>query len=135
MSTPARYVPGQEVLSGSLYRRIPPNDPARWSEGRPTRYNFLPAKVHQHLSMHLAEFVTPEQIFRQFPGFGLFEIEVGALLAEGLTVKYMPEAAPDHAGVFGLKNAKNAILDGLRKQIVRAWEPGSQRLVYTRSPS
>lgn len=71
---------------------------------------------------------------RRFPGYGLFEIEVAAFRKEGLVVRRAPEqGAEDHIAVDGLKGAPNAVVDRLRDQITRAWEPGTQRLVIDRS--
>jgi hypothetical protein len=127
---PARQA-GDEITSGVLYRRIP-NDHAHWvhEERRPTVYNFVPAKAHDHLSMQLGDIWSPDEILAAYPGFGLLEIGVHAFGARGLRVTYKPDEGEGHVAIWGLKNAKKALLRELCTQIVRAWEPGTQALVY-----
>jgi hypothetical protein len=133
LTTSAELKPGQEVTEGLLYRRIP-NDAAHWvrEEQRPTKFNFVPAKAHVHLSMQIGGRTTPEKILADYPGFGLLEIEVIAFASRGLRVTYQPAEGHDHVAVWGLKNAPKPLLRELETQILRAWAPVSQALVYVR---
>jgi hypothetical protein len=90
----------------------------------------MPPADDEYLSMHFGDFVAPDAILQQWPGYGLLEIRVEAFLKLELRVTYQPEAAdPSHVAVWGLKQAKRSILRRLQREITRAWEPGSQRLV------
>jgi hypothetical protein len=134
VNRPSKYQPGDEITEGTLYHRIPPEDAGKWSfrRRRPTAYAFVLPKEDEHMSMHLAEVVRPEDIFAQYPRYGLFEIEVVTLRELGLTARYAPEAGDDHVAVFGLKQATSSVKEKLAKRIVRAWEPGTQQLSYER---
>ena len=125
----AKYQPGQEIHGVLLYRRIP-NDHAHWvaEDKRPTGYNFRPGKVQQHLSTQLAE--DPAGILADNPGFGLLEIAADTFWRFRLRVTYEPEFRPDHVAVWGLNGARKDLLRELADCIQRAWEPGSQALVY-----
>lgn len=104
----------------------------RWvvEERRPTKFNFVPAAAHDHLSMQLAD--DPAEILEKFPGYGLIEIEAEVLWGEGLRVTYKPDEGPNHVAVWGLKQAPNSLKERLRKRVSRAWEPRTQHLVYER---
>lgn len=80
--------------------------------------------------MHLADMITPEEIFAAFPRYGLLEIPAQVFWDEGYRVTYYPVEGPDHVAVWGLKNVPNSKRDRLRKRVTRAWEPETQQLVF-----
>jgi hypothetical protein len=125
----ANYQAGQEVRGVVLYRRIP-NDPAHWivEELRPTSNNFKTSKTQPHLSTQLAE--DAATVLAENPGLGLLEVESDVFWRFGLRVTYEPEQRIDHVAVWGLNGAKRELLRQIAECILRAWEPGSQRLVY-----
>lgn len=79
----------------------------------------------------------PAVILSAFPRYGLFEIQADTFWEEGCRVTYEPgegDDSKDHVAVWGLKVVPNSKRDRLRKRITRAWEPGSQQLVYPPPP-
>jgi hypothetical protein len=129
-----KYRPGDEIHEGRLYHRLPPGDVGKWSTRRrkPTAYVFVLPREDEHMSTQLAEMTSPEKIFEKYPNYGLLELDVRELREFGLTVRYMPEKGTDHAAVYGLKGLTSSVKERLAKRVVRAWEPGTQQLVYER---
>jgi hypothetical protein len=126
LSTPRPHEPHEEIVDGTLYRRIP-NDHAHWKreEAKPTKYNFTPDGADDYLSMQLSDRVTPTEIFEKFPGIGLLEIETNVLRGKGLRVTYEPADGADHVAVWGLKGPKNALRRDLCEMTIQLWEPGT----------
>lgn len=123
--------PGDEVRTGSLYRRIP-DDTDHWvvDEDRPASYNFIQDNNDDYLSTHWSELTTPEKVFEGNPGCGLVEVPVSVFWDMGLQVTYEPTPEdPSHVAVRGLKNPKTSVLKKLRKATIRAWRPGTSTLV------
>jgi hypothetical protein len=127
----ANYRRGQEVRGVLLYRRIP-DDQAHWvrEESRPTGYNFRPGNSQQHLSTQLAD--DPGKILAEYPDYGLLEIAADSFWMWDLRVTYEPEERPDHVAVWGLVGARKDVLRQLAASILRAWEPRTQRHVYSK---
>lgn len=110
-----KYTPGQKVTSGLLLRRIFPH-PNYYdgSEGRPTRQVF-DKKKGEHLSAAFSDLTNPEELLVGHDGFGLCEITVEALIAEGLDVTYEPseEEGDAHVAIRG------ALTGGVRHRLSR----------------
>lgn len=94
MTNPA---PGDRLTSGILYRRIYPQ-PNNYdvAERRPTRQVFDLKKGDDHLSMTLRDLTSVEEMLKGHEAYGLCEMDVEALVAEGLQVSYEPS---DQEGV------------------------------------
>lgn len=90
---------GRPLTSGRLYRRIWPHT-SYFSNGRVTSQVF-DRKRDAHLSMDFAELTTPDTVAARAPapGFGVFEIDIADLLAEGLEVIYDPSEMEGSAHV------------------------------------
>jgi hypothetical protein len=99
----AEYQPGQIFTAGKLLRRIWPH-PSYYRDGKVTSQVF-DRRHGDHLSMALAELISPTALAAQAPtpGFGVLEIDVAAVCAEGLQVVFDPSETegPAHVQVRG----------------------------------
>ncbi len=81
--------PGEEITSGTLFRRIP-NDVHHWvpaPEDRPASYNFIPDNKDEFLSVHWSDRTAPAEIFARYPGCGLLKIPVADVRSLGYRVE------------------------------------------------
>jgi hypothetical protein len=99
----ATYKEGDEVHSGSLYRRIfPDKDYYKGPpQNRPTSANFMPGRSDPYLSMYRAAETTPSEMLAGHDRFGLCEIDAEVLWGMGLRVTYEPTYGKGHVGVWG----------------------------------
>ena len=110
MTTEPPYQPGERILSGSLFRRIP-----NWQNfylpaavpPRPTGFAFDPDRDEQYTSMALASVTTPEEVLSDYPDFGLCVVRVETF-PNGVHATYEPEHGAGHVAVWGLKAGKGA---------------------------
>ncbi len=97
------YREGEEVQSGTLYRRIYP-DPDHYKpppEDRATSLNFLPDKGEPYVSMYRAAEVTLSEVLEGHDRFGLLAIDAEVLWGLGCRVTYEPKYGKGHVGVWG----------------------------------
>ncbi len=92
-----QYSPGQPITTGKLYPRIFPH-PAYYQNGKVTSQAF-DRKHDDHLSMALADLTSPLELLAGHEGFGIFEIDVVGILAEGLEVRFDPSERKGRAHV------------------------------------
>ncbi len=98
------YQADEEILTGTLYRRVPPlhNYYPRGPNGQPSSSAFLKnfKKGHKGTSAYLADETIPDQIdqIMQHPhgGWGLVAISVEKVRESGFTVEYAPRLGPPH---------------------------------------
>ena len=109
------YTPDQGLTSGVLYRRIYPH-PNYYDRAkqRPTRQVF-DAKGDDHLSMALRQLTSVEEMLKDHEAYGVCEIDVEALVAEGLQVSYEPS---DQDGVSHVA-VRGRLSGGVRHNLAR----------------
>ncbi len=113
----AKYTPGQVLTAGVLYRRIYPQrtlfNPAT---RRPTSQVFDKGAA-PHLSTSLQELTSPAKVLEGHPSFGLCEVDVTAVVAQGLTATYDPTSGdPAHVRLDGPlgKGVRRALAESSR---------------------
>jgi len=97
-----KYTPGQLLTAGVLYRRIYPQSTYfNPDTHRPTSQVFDKG-TDSHLSTSLQDLTTAAKVLEGHPGFGLCEIDVGVVVAQGLTARFDPtDEDPAHVRVDG----------------------------------
>lgn len=96
------HAPGDLITSGKIYRRIYPHQ-NYYAHGKVTSQAFDRRRGDDHLSMALASLTTPEELLIGHDGYGVLEIDIADLIAEGLEVRFDPseEEGPAHVQVRG----------------------------------
>lgn len=122
----APYRPGDEVSSGSLYRRAPPDHFPRGVNEPPSKQVFAPNRRRgdSGSSAYLTALTTQEQVLAGHETYGLVEIDVDQVVALGFRVEYSPKpeepgSGMGHVMIYGDFRASK--LKGLRdaSRIVR----------------
>jgi len=98
--TEPQYAAGQQLTSGTLYRRIYFSE-AYYQDGKVTSQAFARKSDQDHLSMALSSLITPEDLVAQAGDsrFGVLAIDVADLVSEGLQVVYDPSEGEGRAHV------------------------------------
>lgn len=120
---PPKYKPGDPITSGTLYRRIYP-DQGCFKDGLPTSQVFRPKRNDPGLSAHLAEVTTPDDVLAGFERFGLAEVPVKAVTEAGLSVRYDPiENMPGHVIIEGNNLSRPSTWRKLKQAATLVREP------------
>lgn len=109
----AKYGRGNSIITGSLYRRVPPDAGCfpRGVDQLPSRQAFEPKRGDPGISAYLVEETTEDLVLAGHEGFALVEIAVENVTSRGFTVTYEPKDGeiPGHvlvAGPFSSSNCK-----------------------------
>ena len=112
-----KYTPGQLLTAGVLYRRIYPQRTFfNQDTHRPTSQVFDKG-TDSHLSTSLQELTTEAKVLEGHPNFGLCEVDVAEVMAQGLTATFDPTPEdPAHVRVDGPlgKGVRRALSDVCR---------------------
>jgi hypothetical protein len=98
----AKYTPGQALTAGVLYRRIYPQRTYFNPDTRRPTSQVFDKGTAPHLSTSLQELTFPAKVLEDHAGFGLCEVDVAVVVAQGLTATYDPTPDdPAHVRVEG----------------------------------
>jgi hypothetical protein len=131
--TGGKYTPGQEIVSGRLYRRVFPDQGnfPRGFDARPSRQAFeRNRKTDPGISASLADVVTMDEVLAGHEGFALVALEVETATNAGFKVTFDP--TPDDKGhvlISGPFSRQNCKKLSSECEVVR---PGNPDLRKTR---
>jgi hypothetical protein len=105
----SKYKPGDQILAGKLYRRVPPDSGnfPRGLDAKPSRQAFQPEAGFNAISAYLAAEASEEDVLEGNQGFAIIEIDAETVTAAGFVVTYRPEEGNGHVNITGTFSGGN----------------------------